>query len=54
MALTNDEMVYVAIAYNHGSVNTHGSFKQGFFEHDSGKFYGEMIANYLATASNVA
>jgi hypothetical protein len=52
--LTDDEMVYVAIAYNHGRVNTHGSFKQGFFDHDSGKFYGELVADYMATARNVA
>jgi hypothetical protein len=51
--LTDEEMVYVAIAYNHGSVNTHGSFKQGFFDHDSGKFYGELIAEYMATAQDV-
>jgi hypothetical protein len=51
--LTHDEMVYVAIAYNTGRVNTQGSFKQGFFDHDSGKFYGELIADYMATARNV-
>jgi hypothetical protein len=51
--LTDDEMVYVAIAYNCGHVNTHGSFKQGFFDHDSGKFYGELIAEYTATSRNV-
>jgi hypothetical protein len=48
--LTADEMVYVAIAYNHGSVNVNGSFKQGFFDHDSGKFYGELIADYMKLA----
>jgi hypothetical protein len=51
--LTHDEMVYIAIAYNTGRVNTHGSFKQGFFDHDSGKFYGELIADYMATARGV-
>ena len=51
--LTDDQMVYVAIAYNHGSVNTHGSFKQGFYDHDSGKFYGELIADYMATARSL-
>ena len=51
--LTDSEMVYVAIAYNQGHVNTHGSFQQGFFDHGSGKFYGELIADYLALARTV-
>ena len=52
--LPHDEMVYVAIAYNYGRVNTHDSCKQGFFDHDSGTFYGELIADYFATARAVA
>jgi hypothetical protein len=51
--LSDTEMVYVAIDYNQGRVNTHGSFKQGFFDHDSGKFYGELISEYLAVAKSV-
>lgn len=50
--LDHAAMVYVAIAYNHGSVNTHGSFQQGFLD-DSGRFYGEMIDQYLTLAATV-
>jgi hypothetical protein len=47
--LTEREMVFVAIAYNAGSVNTQGSFKQGFKD-DSGQFYGEKIWRYIQLA----
>jgi len=49
--LTDTEMVYVAIAYNKGSVNTHGSFQQG--HKDDGVFYGENISRFLKIARSV-
>lgn len=48
-SLTEREMVFVAIAYNAGRVNTNGSFKQGFKD-DSGQYYGEKIWRYLQLA----
>jgi hypothetical protein len=51
-ALTDEEMVYVAIAYNRGSVNFSRGFKQGYRD-DSGKFYGEHIWEYLQLAKSV-
>jgi hypothetical protein len=51
-ALTDKEMVFVAIAYNKGSVNVNGTFKQGFRD-DSGKFYGEHIAEFMNLAKSV-
>jgi len=50
--LTDREMVFVAIAYNKGSVNVNGTFKQGFKD-DSGKFYGEHIAEFMNLAKTV-
>jgi len=50
--LTDEEMVYVAIAYNRGSVNFARKFKQGYKD-DSGKFYGEHIWEYLQLAKSV-
>lgn len=50
--LTDDEMVYVAIAYNRGSVNFAKGFKQGHKD-DSGKYYGEYIRDYLQLAKTV-
>lgn len=52
--LTDEEMVYVAIAYNQGHVATGRGFKQGYFDRDSGKYYGELIAGYLALAHSVS
>jgi len=52
-ALTDREMVFVAIAYNRGSVDVNGDFRQGFKQGD-GEFYGQMIARYLGTAEQVA
>lgn len=51
--LTDKEMVYVAIAYNAGSVNISGSFKQGYKD-DSGKYYGEHIWEYLQMSKNLS
>jgi hypothetical protein len=50
--LTDTEAVYVAIAYNQGHVDIHGSLKQGF-KQDDGRFYGELMAGYLAMAQGV-
>ena len=50
--LTDEERVYVAIAYNTGSVNFAKKFKQGYRD-DSGKYYGEYIWEYLQLAKSV-
>ena len=50
--LTEEEMVYVAIAYNKGSVNFARKFKQGYKD-DSGKYYGEYIWEYLQTSKTI-
>lgn len=50
--LTDEEKVYVAIAYNRGSVDFSKKFKQGFRD-DSGKYYGEYIWEYLQLAKSV-
>ncbi|MBW7971038.1 hypothetical protein [Bradyrhizobium sp. BR 10289] len=49
-SLTDDEMMYVAIAYNHGSVRVGGGPQQGFHPKDGGPFYGENFQRYLALA----
>ena len=50
--LSETEMVYVAIAYNRGRADLTKDFKQGFKD-DSGKFYGEYIAEYLQLSKSV-
>lgn len=50
--LTDEEMVYVAIAYNRGSVNFAKGFKQGFKD-DTGKYYGEYMWEYLQLSKTV-
>jgi len=50
--LSHDESVYVAIAYNKGSVDVKKSFKQGFKD-SSGKYYGERIDVYMRTAERL-
>ena len=52
-ALTDDEMVYVAIAYNQGSVDTDGDFRQGYHNEDEDKYYGEYIWEYLQLSKTV-
>jgi hypothetical protein len=47
--LNDDEMMYVAIAYNAGHVRVGGGPKQGFQDGD-GVFYGEGFQRYLALA----
>ncbi len=51
-ALTDEEKVYAAIAYNQGSVDFSKKFKQGFRD-QSGKYYGEYIWEYLQLAKSV-
>jgi hypothetical protein len=51
--LSNEEQVYVAIAYNTGSVNFAKKYKQGFRDKDSGKYYGEYIWDYLQISKSV-
>lgn len=49
--LSHNEAVYVAIAYNKGSVNTNGTFEQG--HSDNGVYYGENIDHYMTVASQL-
>jgi len=51
ISLTDEEMVYVAIAYNKGSVNFAKGFKQG--HSDGRKYYGEYIWEYLNIAKSI-
>ena len=51
--LTEEEMVYVAIAYNKGSVNFARKFKQGYKDENTGKYYGEYIWEYLQTSKTI-
>jgi hypothetical protein len=50
--LNDDEMMYVAIAYNAGRVNVGGGPKQGYKD-GSGKFYGENFQEFLQLAHTV-
>lgn len=52
-SLTDDEKVYVTIAYNKGSANLSKGFRQGFFNKESGKFYGEYVHEYLQIAKSI-
>jgi hypothetical protein len=49
--LTDEEMMYVAIAYNRGSVDFSRGAKQGHF--DGTKYYGEYIRDYLQASKSV-
>jgi hypothetical protein len=51
-SLTDDEMMYVAIAYNAGHVVVGGGPKQGFKDGE-GRFYGENFQKFLAMAHTV-
>ena len=51
--LTDEEMVYVAIAYNRGSVNFSRKFKQGYKDEETGKYYGEYIWEYLQLSKTI-
>lgn len=48
--LTDEEMVYVAIAYNKGKADPKKGFRQGFQDKDTQKYYGEYIFEYLMLA----
>lgn len=50
--LTDEEKVYVAIAYNKGTANLSKGFKQGFQSAD-GRFYGENVFDYLRLAQSL-
>lgn len=50
--LTDTELAHVAIAYNAGSFDPNRGLKQGFKD-STGKFYGELIAQYIAMAATV-
>jgi hypothetical protein len=50
-SLSDTEAAYVAIGYNQGSVNIAKGLKQGFKD-DTGKYYGEYVADYLRIAAN--
>ena len=50
--LTDTERVFVAIAYNRGSVNFAKGFKQGHQDED-GRFYGEKVLEYLRIAQRI-
>ena len=52
-SLTDTEQVFVAIAYNKGSVNLSKGFKQGF-QSDDGRFYGENIFDFLRVSQSVS
>ena len=50
--LTDLELAHVAIAYNAGSFDPARGLKQGHMD-SSGKFYGELIAQFIALAATV-
>jgi hypothetical protein len=50
--LTDTELAHVAIAYNAGSFDPNRGLKQGFKD-STGKFYGELIAQYIAMTATV-
>lgn len=50
--LSHKESVYVAIAYNKGSADLGKDFKQG--HEQNGKFYGELIDEFLTLAESTA
>jgi hypothetical protein len=52
-SLTDTDQVFVAIAYNKGSVNLSKGFKQGF-QSDDGRFYGENIFDFLRVSQSVS
>jgi hypothetical protein len=52
--LTDLQLAYVAIAYNCGSFDPKRGLKQGFRDKDTGKYYGEYIADYIAMANHIA
>jgi len=51
--LSDEELVYIAIAYNKGKADLSKGFKQGFYDKDSKKYYGEYIFEYLMLARSL-
>lgn len=51
--LTDTEQIYVAIAYNAGSVNLSKGFQQGY-KGDDGRYYGENVFAFLRVAQTVS
>ncbi|QWW71372.1 SH3 domain-containing protein [Rhizobium sp. WYJ-E13] len=51
-SITDYQFACVAIAYNRGKFNPNKGLKQGYF--DGYKYYGEYVAEYLASARSVA
>ncbi len=49
--LSDEEMVYVAIAYNRGTVEWSRGVRQGYF--DGKKYYGEYIRDYLQISKSI-
>jgi hypothetical protein len=49
--LTDLEATFIAIGYNTGSVNPAKGLKQGFKD-DTGKYYGEYVADYIRIATS--
>jgi hypothetical protein len=49
--LSDTELVYIAIAYNHGFVDIHGDFNQGHQDSDD-VYYGQYIATYIDLAKH--
>ncbi|WP_095204186.1 peptide-binding protein [Mesorhizobium carmichaelinearum] len=52
-SLSDLEQAYVAIAYNAGSFNPSRGLKQGFKDRSSGKYYGELIFEYLNLSKSI-
>jgi hypothetical protein len=50
--LTDEKQVFVAIAYNRGSVDFKRGFKQGYMD-ENGKYYGEYIWDYLMLSKSI-
>ncbi len=51
--LTDDEKIFVAIAYNAGSADLKKGFKQGFKDKNDPLFYGEYIFQYFNIARSI-
>lgn len=51
--LTDLEQVHVAIAYNKGSFIPKKGLKQGFLDKSSGKFYGELVFDYMSKSKQL-
>ncbi|RWM18291.1 hypothetical protein [Mesorhizobium sp.] len=53
VVLSDLEQAHVAIAYNAGSFNPSKGLKQGFKDKGSGKFYGELIFDYMTMSKSL-